>query len=108
MTSESHSLRQRLRTPRAAPSPASSSLWFVGVLRDRIGELDDRFFATVFLGSALLCLAMTLAAAAVAGRTPVHPSRLPSGIPRGVPAPSLTVTFGVTTKRVPVWVTIGA
>jgi hypothetical protein len=23
-------------------------LWFIGVLRDRLGELEDRFFATLF------------------------------------------------------------
>jgi len=26
-------------------------LWFIGVVRDRLGELEDRFFATIFLGS---------------------------------------------------------
>ena len=41
-------------------------LWFVGVLRDRVGKLEDRFFATVFFGSALLFLAMIFAAGAVA------------------------------------------
>jgi hypothetical protein len=41
-------------------------LWFVGVLRDRMGKLEDRFFATVFLGSALLFLAIIFAAGAVA------------------------------------------
>ena len=41
-------------------------LWFIGVLRDRLGKLEDRFFATVFLGSALLFLAMIFAAGAVA------------------------------------------
>jgi hypothetical protein len=44
-------------------------LWFIGVLRDRIGVDEDRFFATVFLGSGLLFLAMLFAAAAVAGGT---------------------------------------
>jgi len=39
------------------------------VLRDRLGELEDRFFATVFLGSGLLFLAMLFASAAVAGGT---------------------------------------
>src|SRR3954471_22055647 len=29
-------------------------LWFIGVLRDRLGQQEDRLFATVFLGSALL------------------------------------------------------
>jgi hypothetical protein len=40
------------------PFAGIAFLWFVGVLRDRLGELEDRFFATVFLGSALLYLAM--------------------------------------------------
>src|SRR5262245_43070190 len=42
-------------------------LWFIGVLRDRLGDLEDRFFATVFLGSGLLFLAMLFAAAAIIG-----------------------------------------
>ena len=49
------------------PFAGIAFLWFVGVLRDRMGEHEDRFFATVFLGSALLYLAMILTAAAVAG-----------------------------------------
>jgi hypothetical protein len=28
-------------------------LWFMGVVRDRIGDREDRFVATVFLGSGL-------------------------------------------------------
>ena len=114
MTPESSSLRQRMRTPRAAavagiafslllmaslfliwasipanplearpdlvkqsrrlslaldllPFAGIAFLWFVGVLRDRMGELEDRFFATVFLGSAILFLAMIFTGAAVAG-----------------------------------------
>jgi hypothetical protein len=39
----------------------------VGVLRDRLGAREDQFFATVFLGSGLLLLAMLFAAAAVVG-----------------------------------------
>src|SRR4029450_10002755 len=42
-------------------------LWFVGALRDRLGQLEDRFFATVFLGSSLLFLAMLFVLAAVVG-----------------------------------------
>lgn len=42
-------------------------LWFVAVVRDRLGEAEDRFFATVFLGSGLLFLAMMFCSAAVAG-----------------------------------------
>jgi hypothetical protein len=37
----------------------------MGVMRDRIGDLEDRFFATVFLGSGLLFVAMMFAAAAI-------------------------------------------
>jgi hypothetical protein len=49
------------------PFAAIAFLWFIGVVRDRIGEGEDRLFATVFLGSGLLFVAMMLCAAAVAG-----------------------------------------
>jgi hypothetical protein len=42
-------------------------LWFIGVVRDRLGDHEDRFFATIFLGSGLLYIAMLFATAAVAG-----------------------------------------
>src|SRR5512143_3121895 len=40
------------------PFAGIAFLWFIGVVRDRLGEYEDRFFATVFLGSGLLFLAM--------------------------------------------------
>ncbi len=49
------------------PFAGIAFLWFVGALRDRLGELEDRFFATVFLGSSLLFLAMLFILAAVIG-----------------------------------------
>ncbi|MGE5228034.1 MAG: hypothetical protein ACM3OO_14265 [Planctomycetaceae bacterium] len=49
------------------PFAGIAFLWFIGVIRDRIGTHEDRFFATVFLGSGLLFVAMLFAAAAVAG-----------------------------------------
>src|ERR1700730_17677419 len=49
------------------PFAGIAFLWFIGVLRDRIGEREDRFFATVFLGSGLLFVAMIFAAVAIAG-----------------------------------------
>jgi hypothetical protein len=49
------------------PFAGVAFLWFIGVLRARLGQLEDRFFASVFLGSALLFLAMLFAAAAVVG-----------------------------------------
>jgi hypothetical protein len=48
------------------PFTGIAFLWFMAVLRNRIGLLEDRFFATVFLGSGLLFVAMLFAAAAVA------------------------------------------
>jgi hypothetical protein len=60
------------------PFAGIAFLWFIGVLRDRIGDREDRFFATVFLGSGLLFVAMLFVAAAVAGATiAVAGSRLP-------------------------------
>jgi len=49
------------------PFAGIAFLWFIGVVRDRLGEHEDRFFATVFLGSGLLFLAMLFASTAVAG-----------------------------------------
>lgn len=51
------------------PFAGISFLWFIGVLRDRIGQREDRLFATVFLGSGLLFVGMLFVAAAVAGAT---------------------------------------
>jgi hypothetical protein len=42
-------------------------LWFMGAVRARIGEAEDRFFAMVFLGSGLLFVATLFGAAAAAG-----------------------------------------
>jgi hypothetical protein len=49
------------------PFAGIAFLWFIGVIRDRLGEIEDRFFATVFLGSGFLFLGLTFAGAAVAG-----------------------------------------
>jgi hypothetical protein len=49
------------------PFAGVAFLWFIGVLRDRLGHLEDRFFATVFFGSALLFLAMLFTSAAIIG-----------------------------------------
>lgn len=49
------------------PFAGLAFLWFIGVLRDRLGSREDRFFATVFLGSGLLFLAMLFAAGAIVG-----------------------------------------
>jgi hypothetical protein len=49
------------------PFAGIAFLWFIGVVRDRLGENEDRLFATVFLGSGLLFLASLFASAATAG-----------------------------------------
>jgi hypothetical protein len=48
------------------PFAGISFLWFIGVVRDGLGRFEDRFFASVFLGSGLLFLAMMFVATAVA------------------------------------------
>ena len=47
------------------PFTGIAFLWFMAVLRNRIGLLEDKFFSTVFLGSGLLFVAMLFAAVAV-------------------------------------------
>lgn len=49
------------------PFAGIAFLWFIGVIRDRIGDREDKFFGTVFLGSGLLFVALLFVAAAVAG-----------------------------------------
>src|SRR5450631_4581489 len=61
------------------PFAGIAFLWFIGVLRDRIGEREDRFFATVFLGSGLLFVAMLFAAAAIGGGLIADMSSSPPG-----------------------------
>ena len=48
------------------PFAGIAFLWFVGVLRDRIGQREDRFFATVFLGSGLLFVAAAVGGGLIA------------------------------------------
>jgi hypothetical protein len=53
-----------LATLYVAPFAGIAFLWFLAVVRDRIGAREDRFLATVFLGSGLVFVAMFWAAAA--------------------------------------------
>ncbi|MDA2891563.1 hypothetical protein PDG61_11625 [Mycolicibacterium sp. BiH015] len=47
------------------PFSGIAFLWFIAVVRDGLGKLEDKFFATVFLGSGLLFLAMIFTSTAV-------------------------------------------
>jgi hypothetical protein len=57
-TAELDRLAAAARAPRAAAVAGIAFLWFIGVIRDHLGDREDRFFATVFLGSGLLFVAM--------------------------------------------------
>lgn len=48
------------------PFAGIAFLWFIAVVRDGLGLFEDRFFATVFLGSGLLFLATMFFATSVA------------------------------------------
>lgn len=49
------------------PFAGIAFLWFMGALREQAGEGEDRFLATVFLGSGLIFVATLFGAAAAAG-----------------------------------------
>lgn len=49
------------------PFAGIAFLWFIAVVRDRLGELEDRFFSTVLFGSGLLYVGMMFIATAIAG-----------------------------------------
>ena len=40
------------------PFAGIAFLWFIGVVREQLGDVEDRLFSTVFMGSGLLFLAM--------------------------------------------------
>lgn len=67
----SASFEQNAKTVKLAlsllPFAGIAFLWFIGVVRDRLGKFEDQFFSTVFFGSGLLFIAMSFSAAAVAG-----------------------------------------
>jgi hypothetical protein len=51
------------------PFAGIAFVWFLAALRRRIGRLEDQFFATVFLASGLLFVAMLFATGAAASAT---------------------------------------
>jgi hypothetical protein len=67
------------------PFAGIAFLWFIGVIRDRIGEHEDRLVASVFLGSGLLFVGMLFVSAAVAAGLLADPT-VESG---SVPSPEL-------------------
>lgn len=49
------------------PFAGIAFLWFIGVIRDRLGALEDQFLSTVFFGSGLLFLSLVFVSMAIAG-----------------------------------------
>ncbi len=49
------------------PFAGIAFLWFIGVVRDRLGANEDQFFSTVFFGSGLLFLGLLFIIAALTG-----------------------------------------
>ncbi len=76
------------------PFAGIAFLWFIGVARDRIGDREDRFFATVFLGSGLLFIAMLFVSAASASGLLLHGGNVP---PAGVWTYGREATFALLT-----------
>ena len=62
-----HSSRVALVGVYLVPFAGIAFLWFIAVIRNMIADREDRFFATVFLGSGLLFVAMMFIAAGVGG-----------------------------------------
>ena len=110
------------------PFAGIAFLWFIGVIRDRVGDREDRFFATAFLGSGLLFVAMLFVCAAVAGgllSDPVGPTGTISSelwdierritlalmniyaIRMGAVFILTTTTIGARTGTLPTWLTVG-
>jgi hypothetical protein len=59
------------------PFAGIAFLWFMGVVRDRIGRREDQFFSTVFLGSGLLFVGLMFVSGSIASAVitahAVHP-----------------------------------
>ena len=62
-----------------APFASIAFLWFIGVIRDQIGAVEDRLFSTVFLGSGILFVAMLFLGAVVSTSLLEHLSTTASG-----------------------------
>jgi hypothetical protein len=62
-----HASRVSLVGVYLVPFSGIAFLWFIATVRNLIGDREDRFFATIFLASGLLFVAMLFVAAGVGG-----------------------------------------
>ncbi|MFE6844761.1 hypothetical protein [Streptomyces sp. NPDC057686] len=74
------------------PFAGIAFLWFMGALRQHTGDAEDRFIATVFLGSGLVFVACLFTAVAAAGT--VLDAEDPTGFGRHF-AYTLLTTYGM-------------
>lgn len=81
------------------PFAGVAFLWFIGVVRDRLAEAEDRLFATVFLGSGLLFLVLMFVATAVFGAIVLVHAAHPEAL-RDSPAYALARAFAYTLVNV--------
>lgn len=72
------------------PFAGIAFLWFIGVIRHRLGDREDKLFATVFLGSGLLFVALLFLAGALLKTVLTLYDR---GIPVGADSLLLLVVF---------------
>ena len=76
-----------LTATKLMPFAGITFLWFIGVIRDNLGRYEDRFFASVLIGSSLLFLAMMFVSTAIAAgllASNYTSSRMRTGTPRKV------------------------
>ena len=81
------------------PFAGVAFLWFIGVVRDRLAEAEDRLFATVFLGSGLIFLVLMFVATAVFGAIVLVHAAHPEAL-RDSPAFALARAFAYTLVNV--------
>jgi len=82
------------------PYAGIAFLWFIGVIRSRLGNREDRLFATTFLGSGLIFVAMLFSSAAMLGALLVlevgpHPAPVDEVRLFSATATLLLTTFGI-------------
>ena len=91
-----------------APFSGIMFLWFIAVIRDQLGEHEDRFFATVFFGSGVIFVALMFAATAVASTPTVGVRYLDQAAPTSgtmalLRALSYALLFGFATRAAAVF-----
>ncbi len=72
------------------PFAGIAFLWFIGVIRHRLADREDKLFATVFLGSGLLFIAMLFVTGAILSTLLTLYER---GVPVGADSMVLLVVF---------------